>query len=114
MEKSSAQASRKRVRYSRHDGLPQRVFRMGANDATPQRAEHQTCPAIRQNRCTGKYSGQGNPDVWLPTIESSFCLCIWEQDSGLWNLCNRKSRGSSPPQNDDQRTSPTRVDSPLF
>ena len=40
MEKSCAQASKKRVRYSRHDMLQQRALRRGAKDATPERAEH--------------------------------------------------------------------------
>jgi len=47
MEKSCAQASKQRVRYSRHEVLRQRALRKGGNDATPERAEHQTCPAIR-------------------------------------------------------------------
>ena len=40
MEKSCAHASKKCVRYWRHDVLQQRALRMGADDATPERAEH--------------------------------------------------------------------------
>jgi len=40
MEKSYAQAGKKCARYSRHDVLQQRALRMGADDATPERAEH--------------------------------------------------------------------------